>query len=90
VRRAVEANGGFLLVHVATPLETCEARDRKGLYARARAGELCDFTGVDDRYEVPTDADVVVDTRSTTPAQAVAAIVQALAAKGYLVRDGAS
>lgn len=67
VRRAVRADvsaagGRFVLVHVATPLEVCEARDVKGLYARARAGALTGFTGIDDPYEVPTDAEVVVDT----------------------------
>src|SRR3712207_7500995 len=49
--------GSFLLVHVATPLAACEARDRKGLYARARRGEIPGFTGISDPYEAPTDAD---------------------------------
>ena len=61
VRRTVEAGGGFVLVYVATPLEVCEARDRKGLYAKARAGVLKEFTGISDPYEAPTDADVVPD-----------------------------
>ena len=52
------AGAGFLLVHVATPLEVCEQRDRKGLYARARAGQLTGMTGIDDPYEVPTDAEL--------------------------------
>ncbi len=59
--RAAAAGHPFLLVHVSTPLEVCEARDRKGLYARARRGEIADFTGVSSPYEPPTDADVVVD-----------------------------
>jgi sulfate adenylyltransferase len=65
VRRAVEAAGGpgaFVLVWVATPLEVCEARDVKGLYAKARAGEITGFTGIDDPYEEPADADLVIDT----------------------------
>jgi sulfate adenylyltransferase len=62
VRREVEAVGDFLLVHVATPLEVCEQRDRKGLYARARAGLIPHFTGISDPYEAPTDADLVLDT----------------------------
>jgi sulfate adenylyltransferase len=63
VRRMVERSGGeFVLVHVATPLEICEARDRKGLYAKARAGLIPEFTGVSDPYEIPDDADVVLDT----------------------------
>lgn len=65
VRRDVEeqaGEGSFVLVHVATPLEECEARDRKGLYARARSGELPAFTGISDPYEVPVDAEVTVQT----------------------------
>ena len=57
VRRMTEqAGGGFVLIHVATPLEECERRDRKGLYAKARAGEIPDFTGISSPYEAPTDA----------------------------------
>ncbi|MGR6967519.1 adenylyl-sulfate kinase [Geodermatophilus sp. URMC 61] len=65
VRHEVEAQagrGGFVLVHVATPLAECEARDRKGLYAKARAGEIPAFTGISDPYEAPTDAEVTIDT----------------------------
>ncbi|MDN4477895.1 adenylyl-sulfate kinase [Demequina sp. SYSU T00039] len=60
VRTMAERAGRFVLVHVATPLEVCEARDRKGLYAKARAGEIAEFTGISDPYEDPTDADVTV------------------------------
>ena len=67
VRAMVEAAGGELvLVHVATPLEECERRDRKGLYAKARRGEIPDFTGISSPYEEPQDADVVVDTTGRT------------------------
>ena len=59
---AAAAGAGFVLVHVATPLEVCEQRDRKGLYARARAGLLTGMTGIDDPYEEPTDAELVLDT----------------------------
>lgn len=63
VRAMVEAAGGvFVLVHVSTPLEVCEARDRKGLYAKARAGLIPEFTGVSDPYEIPDAADLAVDT----------------------------
>ncbi len=63
VREMVEREGAaFVLVWVSTPLGVCEARDRKGMYARARAGELRDFTGVSSPYEPPDDADVVIDT----------------------------
>ncbi|MBV9095323.1 MAG: adenylyl-sulfate kinase, partial [Streptosporangiaceae bacterium] len=54
--------GDFVLVHVSTPVEVCEARDRKGLYAKARAGTIKSFTGVSDPYEEPRDADLVLDT----------------------------
>ncbi|MEY2848666.1 MAG: Adenylyl-sulfate kinase [Actinomycetota bacterium] len=60
IRAMAEEQGRFVLVHVATPLAVCEARDRKGLYARARAGDLVDFTGIDSPYEIPLDADLVV------------------------------
>ena len=58
-------------LYVATPSEVCEARDRKGFYARARAGTLKGFTGVSDPYEAPGDAEVVIDGASVTPAAAV-------------------
>jgi sulfate adenylyltransferase len=84
VRRMVERGGGFVLVHVATPLEVCEQRDRKGLYARARAGLLPAFTGVSDRYESPVDAEVVIDTRHQSVREAVRAIIDRLTAMRYL------
>ncbi len=84
VRRMVErAGGGFVLVHVATPLEECERRDRKGLYARARAGEIVDFTGISSPYEPPTDA-VKVDTTDRDIAECLAELLDALAAEGWL------
>ena len=79
VRRDVEAAGGdFVLVHVATPLEVCERRDPKGLYAKARAGLVPHFTGVSDAYEEPADADLVLDTSRLTTADAVQRIVALL------------
>lgn len=77
-RAMAERHGVFLLVHVSTPLEVCEARDRKGLYARARAGELPEFTGISSPYEVPDDADVTLDTTDTTIEAAVGRIRDAL------------
>jgi sulfate adenylyltransferase len=68
-RRLVEEQAGpgsFVLVHVATPLAECEARDRKGLYAKARRGEIAEFTGISDPYEEPTDAELTIDTRSSS------------------------
>jgi sulfate adenylyltransferase len=67
VRQMVEdAGGAFVLVHVSTPLEECERRDRKGLYAKARAGEIPEFTGISSPYEEPTDAAVHIDTTGRT------------------------
>ncbi|GAB2467129.1 hypothetical protein GCM10027063_04620 [Promicromonospora xylanilytica] len=72
VRALAEATGAhFVLVHVSTPLEVCEARDRKGLYAKARAGEIPDFTGISSPYEEPTDAEVVIDTSQVPVEEAV-------------------
>ena len=82
VRAMTEAEGAaFLLVWVSTPLEVAEQRDRKGLYARARAGLLPDFTGISSPYEAPTDADVAIDTTTTDVDRAVAEIRAALAAR---------
>jgi sulfate adenylyltransferase len=73
VRAMVEdAGGAFFLVHVATPLEECERRDRKGLYAKARRGEIPEFTGISSPYEEPEDADVRVDTTGRTIEDALA------------------
>jgi sulfate adenylyltransferase len=71
-RETVSPVAPFLLVWVRTPLEVAEARDPKGLYRRARAGEIPDFTGIDSPYEEPDDADIVVDTTSMTVSDAVA------------------
>ncbi|MGH7546043.1 MAG: adenylyl-sulfate kinase, partial [Gemmatimonadota bacterium] len=84
VRRMVEPLGGFALVHVATPIEVCEARDRKGLYAKARAGLIKEFTGVSDPYEPPRDADVVIDTTEVTPEEAAQQVWLHLEREGYV------
>src|SRR5262249_4882076 len=67
VRSMVESGGGFILVHVATPVETCEQRDRKGLYAKARAGILKEFTGISDPYDTPTYSELVINTAALSP-----------------------
>ena len=85
VRDMVETGGGFVLVHVATPLEICEERDRKGLYAKAREGIIKEFTGISDPYEAPTDAELTIDTTACSPEEAAAQIIGYLTAKGYLV-----
>ncbi len=77
-RTMAENEGVFLLVYVDTPLAVCEARDRKGLYAEARAGRIPDFTGISSPYEHPDDADVVIDTSTTSVEEAVAVIIEAL------------
>ena len=84
VRQMVEPCGGFILVHVATPLEVCEQRDRKGMYAKARAGIIKEFTGVSDPYEVPEDADVRIDTSNVTPDEAVREVLLYLEREGYI------
>ena len=80
----IQPNGGFLLVHVATPLEVCEQRDRKGLYAKARAGLIDSFTGVSDPYEEPEDADLVIDTREMSPREAAHRVLLHLEGRGYV------
>ena len=83
-RDLVQGNGGgFVLVHVSTPLEVCEARDRKGLYAKARAGEITGFTGIDDPYEEPADAALTLDTTDITPEQAAEQILAHLDEQGW-------
>ena len=77
-REIVERTAPFLLVHVSTPLDVAEARDPKGLYRRARAGEIDDFTGIDSPYEQPTDADITIDTTTTAVDDAVDRIRAAL------------
>ncbi len=84
VRRMIEPLGGFCLVHVATPLEVCEQRDRKGLYAKARAGLVKEFTGISDPYEAPQQAEVVLDTSALSPAEAAQAIILYLEKEGYV------
>jgi sulfate adenylyltransferase len=89
VRAMVEdAGGAFFLVHVATPLEECERRDRKGLYAKARRGEIPEFTGISSPYEEPTDAAVRVDTTGRSIEDALDDVIRALAKAGFIeLRD---
>jgi sulfate adenylyltransferase len=84
VRRMVDAAGDFVLVHVATSLEECERRDRKGLYARARAGLIPEFTGISDPYEPPEDAELTIDTAEMTPDEAVSRVFELLVAGGWV------
>ena len=81
--------GGYVLVYVSTPLEVCERRDRKGLYEKARAGLIKDFTGVSDPYEVPEDADLTIDTSDITPEEAANMVILHLEHVGYIGGKGA-
>jgi sulfate adenylyltransferase len=90
VRGMIEPVGGFILVHIATPVETCEERDRKGLYAKARAGILKEFTGISDPYEEPKDADVVINTAELSPEEAAQEIILHLEREGFIGVNGQS
>ena len=83
-RAMVEARGGFVLVHVATPISVCEARDSKGLYARARSGLLPEFTGVSDPYEPPAAPDLVLKTDEESPEESARRVLEKLEFFGYL------
>ncbi len=87
VRSLIGNHGGFILVHVATPLEVCEARDRKGLYAMARAGKIREFTGISDPYEAPEDAELTIQTTEVSAEQACDQVLAYLEEKGYLIPD---
>jgi sulfate adenylyltransferase len=84
VRDMIEPVGGFLEIHVATPLEVCEDRDRKGLYAKARAGILKEFTGISDPYEAPEKPELRIDTSTLSPDMAAHQIVLKLEAFGFI------
>jgi sulfate adenylyltransferase len=90
VRQLIEPYGGFILVHVATSLAVCEQRDRKGLYAKARAGVLKEFTGISDPYEEPKDAEVVINTEELTPEEAAQEIILHLEREGFIGVNGTS
>ncbi len=83
VRELVEQSGAFIEIYVATPLEICEQRDRKGLYAKARRGLIPEFTGISDPYEVPDDAEIELDTTQITPMEAAQEIYLYLLREGY-------
>ncbi|MEO0688158.1 MAG: adenylyl-sulfate kinase, partial [Cyanobacteria bacterium J06649_11] len=85
IREEIRAiNNNFVEVYVNAPLETCEARDVKGLYAKARAGEIKGFTGIDDPYESPLNAEIVCNTNQETIEQSVNKIIQYLQDNGFL------
>ena len=84
VRDMVSSVGGFVEVHVATPLEVCEERDRKGLYAKARAGIIKEFTGISDPYEVPENPEMVLDTTEVSPDLSAHRVLVKLEALGFI------
>jgi sulfate adenylyltransferase len=88
VRQLIDPHGGFVLVHVSTPIETCEQRDRKGLYAKARAGIVKEFTGISDPYEAPTDAEVVINTAELSAEEAAQEIILHLERQGFIGVNG--
>jgi sulfate adenylyltransferase len=87
VRQMVSEVGDFFLIYVATPIEVCEARDRKGLYAKARAGLIAEFTGVSDPYEEPADAELVIDTSTVSRPEAVETVLSMLTSGGWLAEQ---
>ncbi|MBC8432210.1 MAG: bifunctional sulfate adenylyltransferase/adenylylsulfate kinase [Desulfobacterales bacterium] len=84
IRKTIENYGGFFELHVSTPIEVCEKRDRKGMYAKARAGLIKGFTGVDDPYEIPKSPELRIDTTALTPDEAAQEVLLLLGQKGYI------
>jgi len=84
IRKTIENYGGFFEIHVCTPIEICEKRDRKGMYAKARAGLVKGFTGVDDPYETPESPELRIDTTNLTPNEAAQEILLLLGQRGYI------
>jgi sulfate adenylyltransferase len=84
VREEIEPLGGFLEVHIATSINVCESRDRKGLYAKARAGVIKEFTGISDPYEAPVNPEVIIDTEHLSPAAAAHNIILKLESMGLI------
>ncbi len=84
IRQSIESHGGFFEIHVATPIAECEKRDRKGMYAKARAGLLKGFTGVDDPYEIPSNPELRIDTTSLTPDEAAREVLLYISQQGFI------
>jgi len=82
--RSLIGNDRFIEVYVNTPLEVCESRDRKGMYARARAGQITGFTGIDDPYEVPTNPEIILDTIHSSPEANADRILSDLITRGLI------
>ena len=89
-RAMIEPVGGFVLVYLSTPLEVCEARDPKGLYAKSRAGVITNFTGVSDPYEPPAHPDIEIDTGGLTPEETAERVMGFLRQAGWLCARASS
>lgn len=83
-RECIDEYGDYIEIYVSTPLEVCETRDRKGLYKKARAGLIKNFTGIDDPYEPPENPHITIDTTRSTPEQEVEMVLSYLREKGYI------
>jgi sulfate adenylyltransferase len=83
-RELIGRHGGYIEVYLATPMEVCEQRDRKGIYAKARAGKMSSVTGIDDPYIPPSDPEIVLDTSALTPDEAAQKVLHYLGEEGYL------
>ncbi len=84
VRELIEQHGTFIEIHVSTPLDVCEARDRKGLYAKARKGIIPEFTGISDPYEIPENPELDIDTSKSSPLESAQEVIMYLFQKGFL------
>ena len=84
IRQSIEVHGGFFEIHVSTPITECEKRDRKGMYAKARAGLLKGFTDVDDPYEEPLTPGLKIDTTSLAPGEAAQEVLLFINRKGFI------
>ncbi len=84
VREMISDVGGFVEVHISTSLEVCEERDRKGLYAKARAGLIKEFTGISDPYEIPDSPEMVIDTSAYSPDEAAHRVILKLESMGFI------
>jgi len=83
-REIISKQGGFFEIHVATPLEVCEGRDRKGLYAKARAGVIKGFTGIDDPYQAPESPELIIDSTRCSVHQAVRQLILTFEQDGFM------
>jgi len=84
IRHLLSQYGGYVEVYLSTPLEVCERRDPKGLYARARKGLIKHFTGIDDPYEAPRNPEITIDTTDISPKEAVERVLAYLHRQGYV------